>query len=115
MTDVVVAGAGVIGLSVAWRAAQRGLSVVVVDEAPGSGASYAAAGMLAPVTEAAYGEERLLALCRASLERYPAFVAEVSAASGVGVELCTTGTLLVGLDADDMLALDELHLSLIHI
>ena len=109
MTEVVVAGAGVIGLSVAWRAAQRGLSVAVVDEAPGSGASYAAAGMLAPVTEAAYGEERLLALCRASLERYPAFVAEVTAASGVDVALRTTGTLLVGFDADDMLALDELH------
>ena len=109
MTEVVVAGAGVIGLSVAWRAAQRGLSVAVVDEAPGAGASYAAAGMLAPVTEAAYGEERLLALCRASLERYPAFVAEVTAASGVDVALRTTGTLLVGFDADDMLALDELH------
>lgn len=109
MTDVVVAGAGVIGLSVAWRAAQRGLSIAVVDEAPGSGASFAAAGMLAPVTEVAYGEERLLALCRASLERYPAFVAELSAASGVDVELRTTGTLLVGFDADDMLALDELH------
>ncbi len=109
MTDVVVAGGGLIGLSVAWRAAQRGLSVTVVDESPGSGASYAAAGMLAPVTEAAYGEERLLALCRSSLERYPSFVAEVSAASGVEVALRTAGTLLVGFDADDMWALDELH------
>jgi glycine oxidase len=109
VTDVVVAGAGVIGLSVAWRAAQRGLTVAVVDEAPGTGASYAAAGMLAPVTEAAYGEERLLALCRASLERYPAFVAELAAASGIEVALRTTGTLLVGFDADDMRGLDELH------
>jgi glycine oxidase len=109
VTDVVVAGGGVIGLSVAWRAAQRGLSVTVVDEAPGAGASYAAAGMLAPVSEAAYGEEALLALCRASLERYPAFVAEVAAASGVDVALRTAGTLLVGFDDDDMRALGELH------
>ena len=64
MTDVLVAGAGVAGLTVAWRAAQRGLSVTVVDEAPGTGASYAAAGMLAPVAEAAYGEEALVALSR---------------------------------------------------
>jgi glycine oxidase len=109
VNDVVVAGGGLIGLAVAWRCAQRGLSVTVVDEAPGAGASYAAAGMLAPVTEAAYGEERLLALCRASLERFPAFVSEVERAGGAHVALGTAGTLLVGFDADDMRALDELH------
>ncbi|CAN5854364.1 glycine oxidase ThiO [soil metagenome] len=109
MTDVVVAGGGLIGLAVAWRAAQRGLSVTVVDEAPGTGASYAAAGMLAPVSEAAYEEEPLLALCRASLERYPAFVSEVAAASGTKVTLRTAGTVLVGFDENDMCALDELH------
>ncbi|WP_269799603.1 FAD-dependent oxidoreductase [Geodermatophilus chilensis] len=65
MTDVAVAGGGLIGLSVAWRAAQRGLSVTVVDDAPGSGASSAAAGMLASVTEVSYGEEALLRLCLA--------------------------------------------------
>ena len=54
--SVVVIGGGVIGLSLAWRAAQRGLAVTVADPDPGKGASYAAAGMLAPVTEAAYGE-----------------------------------------------------------
>jgi glycine oxidase len=85
MSDVLVAGAGVAGLSVAWRAAQRGLSVTVVDEAPGTGASYAAAGMLAPVAEATYGEEALVALSRASLELYPAFVAELEDASGTTV------------------------------
>jgi glycine oxidase len=107
--DVVVAGAGVIGLAVAWRCAQRGLSVTVADEAPGTGATYAAAGMLAPVTEAGYGEESLLALCRASLGRFPEFVAEVGRAGGVDVELRTAGTLLVGFDADDMRVLAELH------
>jgi len=109
VTGVLVAGGGLIGLSVAWHAAQRGLSVTVVDQAPGTGASYAAAGMLAPVTEAAYGEEPLLGLCRASLDRYPAFVAEVSAASGIDVVLRTAGTLLVGFDDDDMRALEELR------
>ncbi len=109
MTDVLVAGGGLIGLAVAWRAALGGLQVTVVDEAPGSGASRAAAGMLAPVTEAAYGEERLLELARASLARYPSFVAELEAASGLGVGLRTVGTLLVGFDADDVTALEELH------
>lgn len=109
MTDVLVAGAGLIGLSVAWRCAQRGLSVTVVDENPGTGASYAAAGMLAPVTEAAYGEEPLLRLCLASLELFPGFVDEVERASGVDVGLRPAGTLVVGFDADDMRALDALH------
>ena len=109
VADVAVAGGGLIGLGVAWRCAQRGLSVTLADDAPGAGASYAAAGMLAPVTEAAYGEEGLLELCRASLARFPAFVAEVEHASGMDVGLRTVGTTLVGFDADDMRALDELH------
>jgi glycine oxidase len=109
VTDVVVAGAGLIGLSVAWRSAQRGLSVTVVDGAPGSGASRAAAGMLAPVTEAAYGEEPLLRLCLASLERYPAFLVEVARAGGTEVPVRTIGTLVVGFDDDDMRELEALH------
>ena len=109
MTDVLVAGAGVAGLSVAWRAAQRGLQVTVVDRAPGTGASYAAAGMLAPVAEAAYGEEPLVALSRASLELYPEFVAELEQVSGTRVGLRNAGTLLVGFDEDDVRALDRTH------
>ncbi|MGY1741537.1 MULTISPECIES: glycine oxidase ThiO [unclassified Blastococcus] len=107
--DLVVAGGGLVGLSVAWRAAQRGLSVTVVDDAPGSGASRAAAGMLAPVSEAGYGEEPLLRLCQASLVRYPAFLDELAAATGVRVPLREAGTLVVGFDDDDARALAELH------
>ena len=107
--DVVVVGAGLVGLAVAWRSASAGLSVVVVDPAPGGGASQAAAGMLAPVAEVAYGEERLLGLCRASLDRYPAFVEEVERASGRQVGLRTAGTVVVGFDGDDLRALEDLH------
>ena len=107
--DVLVAGGGLVGLAVAWRAALAGLAVTVVDEAPGGGSSRAAAGMLAPVTEAAYGEQGLLRLAQASLARYPSFVAELEQASGLAVGLRTAGTLLVGLDADDLAALTDLH------
>jgi glycine oxidase len=106
---VAVAGGGLIGLAVAWRCAQRGLTVTVADDAPGSGASFAAAGMLAPVAEAAYGEQRLLGLCRASLAAFPDFAAEIERASGVDVGVRTAGTLVVGFDADDMAALDAMH------
>ena len=51
--DVLVVGGGLIGLVVAWRAAQRGLTVAVVDPEPGGGAARVAAGMLAAVTETA--------------------------------------------------------------
>jgi glycine oxidase len=109
MSRVVVAGGGLIGLAVAWRCAQAGLAITVVDEAPGAGASYAAAGMLAPVSEVGYGEEALLGLCRASLDRFPGFVAEVEDASGVDVGLRAAGTLLVGFDGDDLRVLEDLH------
>ncbi|WP_244524164.1 glycine oxidase ThiO [Blastococcus sp. DSM 46786] len=104
-----IAGGGLIGLSVAWRAAQRGLRVTVVDDAPGTGASHAAAGMLAPVTEAGYGEEALLRLNLASLQRWPAFASDLERAGGIPVGFRTAGTLVVGFDDDDMRALDDLH------
>jgi len=107
-SDVIVVGGGVIGLSIAWRAAQRGLRVTVIDPEPGSGASHYAAGMLAPVTEVHYGEEDLLRLNLASARRYPSFVAELEelARTSVGYRLC--GTLAIAFDTDDRAALDDL-------
>jgi glycine oxidase len=107
--DVVVIGGGVIGLSIAWAAALRGLTVTVLDPAPGSGASHHAAGMLAPVTEVHYGEEDLLRLNLAAAQRYPSFVAELEEAAGTPVGYRACGTLAVAFDADDKAALDDLH------
>jgi glycine oxidase len=107
--DVVVVGGGVIGLGIAWRAAQAGMAVTVVDPAPGRGASWAAAGMLAPVTEVHYGEQALLRLNLAAADRWPAFAAELeeAAATAIGYRRC--GTLTVARDADDNAALEELY------
>ena len=107
--DLVVVGGGLIGLSIAWRCAQRGMSVRVVDPAPGAGASRAAAGMLAPVTELHYGEEDLLRLNLQSARRYPAFVAELEDATGTRVGYRTEGTLAVALDLDDRAVLTDLQ------
>lgn len=108
MFDVVVAGGGVIGLAVAWRATQRGLRVAVADETPGQGASHAAAGMLAPVAEVHFGEESLLSLTLDSAARYPAFAAELEAASGRSIGYRTTGTVLVARDGDDLAMLQRI-------
>ncbi len=103
-----VIGGGVIGLSIAWRLAQRGEAVTVYDPAPGSGASHVAAGMLAPVTEVHYGEEALLELNLESTRRYPAFVAELEAAVGMPTGYYPCGTLVVARDTDDLAALEHL-------
>jgi glycine oxidase len=109
MADVLIVGGGVIGLSIAWRAAQQGLDVVVADPDPGGGASHAAAGMLTPVSEAAYTEKELFGLAAASLRRYPAFAAELTAATGQPTGFRLTGTLQVGYDHDDLAVIDELR------
>ncbi|MGW1227887.1 glycine oxidase ThiO [Streptomyces sp. NPDC002530] len=108
-SDVLVIGGGIIGLVTAWRAARRGLSVVVADPDPGGGAARVAAGMLAAVTELHYGEETLLGLNLASAARYPAFTAELEEASGQEIGFRACGTLAVALDADDRAHLRELH------
>ncbi|HEX2294339.1 MAG TPA: glycine oxidase ThiO [Actinomycetota bacterium] len=106
--DVVVVGGGAVGLGVAWRCAQAGARVRVFDSSGGRGATWAAAGLLAPVTEVHYGEEPLLALNLESSRRYPAFVDELEEAGGVATGYRASGTLMVALDADESRALDEL-------
>jgi glycine oxidase len=107
--DVLVVGGGVIGLGIAWRAATAGMTVTVVDDAPGRGASWAAAGMLAPVTEVHYGEYSLLQLNLAAADRWPGFAAEVEEAGGQPVGYRPAGTLAVARDADDNAALEDLY------
>jgi glycine oxidase len=102
MPDVLVAGAGIIGLAVAHAVQQRGAEVVVLDSGE-PGAWHVAAGMLAPVTEADHGDDALVRLGLESAQRYPAF------AAGLGVELREAGTLVVARDRDEAEALDRLH------
>jgi glycine oxidase len=100
--DAIVVGGGAIGLACAWRAARRGLRVRVLErDEPGAGASSVAAGMLAPVGEANWGEDALLRMAIASARAWPAFSSELAADSGheVGYDAC--GALHVALDRDE--------------
>lgn len=106
--DVAVVGAGVIGRSCAWRLARTGRSVAIIDPHPSSGASYAAAGMLAPVTEAAYGEEALVTAALESSRSWPAFADDLAGDAGFDVGYEVGGTLLVGVDGSDYVHLEEL-------
>ena len=106
--DVVVAGGGVVGCAIAWRAAAAGLGTVVVDPGAGDAASLVAAGMLAPVSESVFGEEALLRLNLLAVSRFPGFAAELEEAAGRTVGLRREGTLAVAYDPDDREALQRL-------
>ena len=106
--DVAVIGAGIVGLGIAWTVAQSGRTVIVIDPAPASGATFAAAGMLAPVSELHYQEEGLLDLTLASAALYPAFVTALEA-DGACTGYQITRTITVGADAADRQSLSDLR------
>lgn len=92
---VVVIGAGVMGCVTAWRLAQVGAHVTVLERAvPGAEASSAAAGILGAQCEND-GPGPLLDLCLASRAMWPAFAEELREASGVNVHLLRHGLLEV--------------------
>ncbi|HEY2766607.1 MAG TPA: glycine oxidase ThiO, partial [Solirubrobacteraceae bacterium] len=103
--EVLVVGGGVIGLALAWRARQRGLTVLVLerDRVGERCASAVAAGMLAPVSEVEFGDagRRALELGVRSAAIWPAFAAELERASDISLGLRSSGTLLVARDADE--------------
>ncbi|WP_084629395.1 glycine oxidase ThiO [Patulibacter americanus] len=106
--DVLVVGAGLAGLPVAWELVRRGATVRIVDRAtPGQATSRVAAGMLAPVTEAEPDDPDHLLLGTAAVERWPAFAAGLEDASGIAVPLHRRGTLALARDRDEAEALDR--------
>lgn len=108
--DVVVVGGGIVGLYVAWRARERGMSVVVLDAGDDEGVAWpVAAGMLAPTSEAQFGDagRRALELGLAALERWATAAPELGEASGVDPQLREAGTLVLARDRDEAEALDR--------
>jgi len=102
--DVVVVGGGVIGMSIAWRAAGRGMRVTLLErDRLGAGTSRVAAGMLGPVAEVEFGPagRRLLDLGLRSAALWPGFAQELAERAGSEVGLRRTGTLLIARDADE--------------
>lgn len=108
--DVVVVGAGIVGLACAWRLARRGMSVLCLERSrAGAGASGVAAGMLAPVTEAEFGEEELLRMNLEAAAAWPGFARELEEAAGARAIFRESGALVVAADRDDAEALQRLH------
>jgi glycine oxidase len=108
--DVAIVGAGIVGMSIAWRAAQQGHTVTLLERGrAGAGTSHVAAGMLAPVAEAEFGDggRRLLSLGLAAVERWPGFARELEDASGLPTGFTSAGTLLVAGDEDEAAELER--------
>lgn len=98
-SDVVIAGAGIIGLSLALELRRAGASVTVLDRGePGREASSAAAGML--VTGDPDPNLKLKPLADASAAMYLTFVAELELRSGMQIGYESHGALYVA-DEDE--------------
>ncbi|MEO6044119.1 MAG: glycine oxidase ThiO [Tepidiformaceae bacterium] len=108
-SDLVVIGGGMVGLSVAYEAASRGLKVAVVErDRVAGGAGHAAAGMLAPASEAEACDQALTDFALDSCGRYPEFVARLERDSGLGCGYRKEGSLLVALNRDHAEEFDRL-------
>jgi glycine oxidase len=90
--DVIIAGAGIIGVSLALELRERGLTVLVLDRAaPGSEASSAAAGMLAPSDPETPSALRPVAFASARI--FPDFVRKLETTGKVQVDFRSFGTI----------------------
>lgn len=94
--DTVIVGAGVAGLTAAWNLHKAGQAVTVIDPTPGMGASRAAAGMIAAVSEVMYQHTAMRTLMTASAALYPSLVEELTDLLGHDVGYRGTETLDIG-------------------
>lgn len=91
--DVAIVGAGVIGLSLAWRLKHEGLNVVAIEKSePARESSHAAGGMIANCDP--HLPPALKPLADAGAAMYPEFVQELGDESGVSPDLRDIGTLI---------------------
>lgn len=96
--DVIVAGGGVIGLSLALELKRHGRTVLVVERGePGREASHASAGMLAPRDP--HTPEKLRALAAASAALWPEFAHQLEDESGHKVDLRREGSIVFAAEA----------------
>jgi glycine oxidase len=106
--EVAVVGGGLAGLSAAWALAREGAEVVVLDDAAKRpAAAWVAAGMIAPVGEASWGEEQQLPAALAAAEAWPEFARELEAEAGAEVPYRRCGSIHVALDRDEAGELDR--------
>jgi glycine oxidase len=107
--DVIIIGAGIIGAACAWRLASTGAKVNVYDRnAPGTGASQAALGLLGfhnrPEMPAPFNE-----MCHLSRNYYPATIEKLFELTGRRLDYREGGQLSIAFDEEDLVELDKMY------
>lgn len=102
-----VIGGGVIGLTSAFTLARHGWQVTLLDPKPGSGATWAAAGMIAPIAEIGPGEEANYELQRGAVDAWRSFASELHDVTHTELVIVEHGTLLLGWDGSDRRMVDQ--------
>ncbi len=100
-------GGGIIGLASAFLLARRGWSVTLFDPAPGKGATWAAAGMVAASAEIAPGEQTNYELQKCALPAWRELRAELRDVIAIELDIHETGTLMVAWDDSDRRLVDQ--------
>lgn len=110
LKHIAIIGGGVIGLSIGWQLARRGVEVTLFERnRVGKEASRVAAGMLAPYAEVGFEEIELMELGQESLRLYPRFLDELSEDASDIPQFDQCGTLMTGIDRDDTERLKRLY------
>jgi glycine oxidase len=109
--DVLVLGAGIVGLACARELRRRGLRVEVIEaRGAAGGASGASAGILSPFADRGSATPEFRALCMAARDGWRDWLREVESDSGVAVEYDESGTLVLGLAGDSPQRLAEVEM-----
>jgi glycine oxidase len=106
--DVVIVGAGIIGLSIAWRALEVGKSVAIIDPRPASGASFVAGGMLGATAEVTFAEAGRVDRLRTARAEWDPFLDDLSRDQGRALPYVSTNTVVAGVHRSDQLEIDHL-------
>jgi glycine oxidase len=102
-----VVGGGVIGLTSAFQLARQGWQVTLFDPSPGRGATWAAAGMIAPIAEIHPGEETNYELQKGALQAWRTFASALREVTHKELCIVETGTLVLGWDGSDRRLVDQ--------
>ncbi|HEV7821011.1 MAG TPA: glycine oxidase ThiO, partial [Burkholderiales bacterium] len=93
---VLIVGAGVAGLAIGWRLAERGVDVEIFERGvAGRGATWASAGMIAPGAEQVHETDAISQFAKDARMQWPAFARELETASGRSISYREAGSLIV--------------------